>query len=109
MPLQVADMESLLDLPIGTKVSASMTRNFTVVGNVVSRSNGADAGVKSVVIKTINRLGSTFTVTRITAKDGTSSYIGRMVNRSGGDALEIVKEGQEYSIRKKGLNDLLNE
>lgn len=109
MSLQATDLESLLQLPVGTKVSATVTRNLSVVGNVVSRSNGADAAVQSVVIKSTNRLGSTLTVTRITAKDGSVSYIGRMMNRLGSDALEIIKEGQEYVIHKKNTNDLLNE
>lgn len=109
MPLQETDLESLLELPVGAKVSATVTRNFSIVGNVVSRSNGSDAAVQSVVIKTTNRLGSTFTVTRITDKDGSVSYIGRMLNRSGSDALEIIKEGQEYTIHKKATSDLLNE
>lgn len=109
MSLKVTDFESLLDLPVGANVKTAVNREFSIVGNIVSKSNGADPRVKSVVIKTTNHQGSTFTFTRITAADGTVSYLGRMMNRAGGDALEIAKEGGEYVIHKKGLYDLMSE
>lgn len=108
MPLRIADAEGLLDLPVGTRVNATLATGFPVVGAVVSKSNPADPRVKSVVIRT-SRQGAVFTFTRITAANGTMSYIGRMLDKSGGDALEIAKEGQGYVIRKKGINELVNE
>ncbi|HEU4901732.1 MAG TPA: hypothetical protein VFT06_03045 [Flavisolibacter sp.] len=108
MPLRVADAESLLDLPIDSRVNATLATGFSVVGAVVSKSDPADPRVKSVVIRT-NRQGAVFTFTRIKAADGSMSYIGRMFDKSGGDALEIAREGQGYVIRKKGINELVNE
>lgn len=109
MPLRMANFESLLEQSIGSKVTAAVSKDFFIIGYVMSKSNDADPNVKSVVIKAINRQGSTFTFTRIKAEDGSYAYTGRMLNKSGGDALEIAKEGSEYIMRKKGLYDMMNE
>jgi hypothetical protein len=108
MPLRITDAESLLVLPVGARVNATLATGFSVVGAVVSKSDPNDPNVKSVVIRT-NRQGAVFTFTRVKADDGTVSYIGRMLDKSGGDALEIAREGQAYVIRKKGVNELVNE
>ena len=108
MSLRIASTEGLLDQPIGATVSAIIAKDFTVTGTVVSKSNPEDTTVKSVVIRT-NRQGAIFTFSRIKTRNGKPSYIGRMLNRTNGDALEIVREGQEYFIRKKGIYDMLNE
>ena len=108
MPLRLTDAESLLDKPVGATVAAYLSAGFRFSGTVVSKSNAADTSVKSVVIRT-NRQGAIFTFTRIRTKDGSLSYIGRILNRTGGDALQIVREGKEYVIRKKGIHDMLNE
>ena len=108
MPLRITSAESLLALPIGARVNATLATGFTVVGAVVSKSDPNDPAVKSVVIRT-NRQGAVFTFTRVKAANGATSYIGRMLDKTGGDALEIAREGQEYVIRKKGVNELVNE
>ncbi|HET7897113.1 MAG TPA: hypothetical protein VFL47_05575 [Flavisolibacter sp.] len=107
-PFKIKDVESLLDLPVGAAVNASLSSGLPLVGTVVSKSNPADTSVKSVVIRT-NRQGSTFTFSRLVAADGTVSFIGRMFSKNGGDALEITNEGQGYVLRKKGITELLNE
>jgi hypothetical protein len=109
MNLRLADMESLLNLPVGAQVNSQVAIGFSLVGTVVSKSDAKDALVKSVVIKSLTRQGATLTFTRITKEDGSYSYIGRMISKGSGDALEIAKEGTEYIIRKKGTYDLINE
>lgn len=107
MPLHVADAEELLSLPVGTRVNATLAAGLPLVGVVVSKSNETDTAVKSVVIRT-NRQGAVFTFTRV-AVGGNITYRGRMLNKSNGDALEIVREGDGYVLRKKNINELLNE
>lgn len=109
MPLHIASFENLLDQPVGSQVRATISKDLFIVGSIVSRSNDSDPNVKSVVIKATNRQGSTFTFTRIKAPNGTYSYKGRMLSKSGGDALEIAKDGDEYVLHKKGLYDMMNE
>jgi hypothetical protein len=108
MSLRIADAASLLDLPVGTRVNATIANGFPVTGIIVSKSNPADTSIKSVVIST-DRKGAIFTFTRTKAADGTVSYLGRLLNRANGDALEIAKEAQGYVIRKKGIYEMMNE
>jgi len=107
--LRLPDMEALLNLSVGTKVNTLVAEGLQLKGTVVSRSNPDDLSVKSVVINSFTRQGATLTFTRFTKDDGTYSYIGRMISKDAGDALEIVKEGTVYVIRKTGLYDLINE
>ena len=109
MPLRVGDLEGLFNLPVGKQITAMVANGFPFVGTVISKSDGADTSVKSIVVNSLTRQGATFTFTRITGKDGTVSYIGRMLSKANGDALEIAKEGDQYIIRKKNLYDLINE
>jgi hypothetical protein len=108
-PLHVTELENLLSLNVGDKVSASIARNVSIFGTIVSKSNPADKSVQSVVIKSITRQGSTFTFTRTTDADGSVSYLGRMLNRASGDALEITKEGNGYVLRKQIVAAIVNE
>lgn len=109
MPLQPASLESLLQFPVGSKVSVTVARGFSLTGVVVSKSGPIDPAVHSVVIKSTNRPGATFTFTRIREEDGRFSYSGRMLNREAGDALEIALEGSTYVLRKKASHELIIE
>ncbi|MDB5207010.1 MAG: hypothetical protein JWR72_2085 [Flavisolibacter sp.] len=109
MNLRLADMEALLNLSVGAQVNAMAANGFPLIGTVVSKSNPGNTLVKTVVIKSLTRQEATFTFSRITKEDGSLSYTGRMMSKSAGDALEIVKEGAGYVIRKKGFYDLINE
>lgn len=106
---RLTDAEALLGLPVGSNVNAMVANGFLLKGTVVSKSNPADTSVQSVVIKCTNRQGLTFTFTRMKKSDGSFSYRGRMLGKANGDALEIVKDGTTYVIRKKGYYELVNE
>lgn len=106
--LRLSDAEELLNLPVGAKVNATIAAGFPLIGTIVSKSNPADTTVKSVVVRTANQ-GSVFTFSRVKAADGKISFIGRMLNKEGGDALEIVKEDEGYVLRKKNAHELLIE
>jgi len=105
----IPELNALLELPVGTQVNSVIASGFALRGTVVSNSNPANKAFKSVVIKTPSRKEATLTFTRITKQDGTVSYIGRMMSKDAGDAMEIVKDGNEYVFRKKGFYDLINE
>jgi hypothetical protein len=107
--LRVSDLESLLHLPVGAKVNTLIIAKFPLTGTVISTSGPIDPKVKSVVIKSTNRQGTMFTFTRITEEDGSYSYIGRVLNKAAGDAMEIVKEGNSYVIRKKQSHEMIAE
>src|SRR6478672_10380352 len=71
MKLHLTDLESLFTLPVGTFIKTQLTDNFNFQGTVVSKSDEADKTVKSVVLKSVNRQGSTLTLTKTLKADGT--------------------------------------
>jgi len=107
--LKVADLESLFDLSVGSAVTAKFSKNFFLHGTVMSKSDDADVTVKSVIIKATNRKGAVFTFTRITGKDGSFTYRGRLLSRDSGDAFELVKENGEYFLEKKDYHEIIAE
>lgn len=107
--LRLTDAQALLNLPVGAAVNAVVATGLPLVGTVVSRSNPADKAVQSVVIRSKTRGGAVFTFTRTQNADGSFSFIGRMLDKNGGDALEIVREDSGYVLRKKGYYDVINE
>jgi hypothetical protein len=76
---------------------------------VVSKSDPIDPKVKSVVIRSTNRLGATMTFTRVTKEDGSYSYLGRIISYKNSDAYEFAQENGSYVLVKKHLYDLFNE
>ena len=109
LSVRVTDMEALLNLPEGALVNKTVAPGLTLQGTIVSTSNPVDLSTRSVVIKSTNRQGASFTFTRIRQADGSFSYTGRMMSKSASDALVIVKEGSNYVIRKKAYFDIINE
>jgi hypothetical protein len=107
MALQATDLEALFRFKTGESVNLTVTKGFILQGTVASTSDAN--GVKSVVIRSAQRSGATFTFTRVSDTDGSFKYIGRMLSRSNGDALELVHEKGQYTLVKKGLYDLISE
>jgi hypothetical protein len=106
--VDVNALETLLEVPVGQNVNAFLTRNFSLQGVVVSKSDPADLNVKSVVIRSTNRNGATMTFTKVRDENGQSSFIGRIVSYKNGDAFELNKEENGYVLVKKNLYDLLS-
>ena len=109
MKLKTLNLESLLDLPVGTSVNTFLTNNFNFQGTVVSTSPASNATVKSIVVQSTNRKGATLTFTRTVQPDGTIKYLGRIISLKNGDAFDIVKENDQYILQKKNLDELVNE
>ena len=107
--LNITTLETLLKLSVGDPVNAGIANGFRLVGTVISKSNPADASVKSIVIKSNTRQHATLTFTKITKPDGSIRFMGRMLSRDAGDALEIIKDGNRYVVAKKGFYDMINE
>jgi hypothetical protein len=109
MKLKVTDLESLLDLPVGTSVKTTLGGNFDFQGTIISVSPASSTSAKTVVIKSTNRKDATLTFTKATRPDGTVKYLGRIISLKNGDAFDIVKEDGGYILQKKNLEDLVNE
>jgi hypothetical protein len=99
MNLNLTEAEALLNTPVGTAVNKQVTNQLRLQGTVVSVSDAQDPSVKSIVVRSSNRVGAVFTFTRIQHHDGNYSYVGRMISMQHGDAFEIVKENNQYVFK----------
>jgi hypothetical protein len=109
MNLHVTALENVLQLHVGTSVTLQVADAFVFEGTIVSKSDAQDAGIKSIVIRSSNREGATFTFTRTNSSTGAPSYIGRILSRNNSDAYEIAFEKGQYVLQKKNLYDMINE
>ena len=106
---RINDLSALLELEIGKPVSLSLAENLSFQGIVSSVASKFDNTLNSVVIRSTNFSGAALSFSRITKKDGTYSYVGRIMSFQHGDALEIGFENGQYYFVKKGFYDLVNE
>jgi hypothetical protein len=109
MDLTISDMEPLFDLSVGTPVMAKLTKSFHFKGTIVSKSGTAETTSRSVVIRSVTRQGAVFTFTRITNKDGSFTYRGRIISKESIDAYEIVKQNDQYILQKKNYYEMVRE
>jgi hypothetical protein len=107
--LDIDLLQSLLDAELGKTVSIPITKTVNYQGTVISKSAGYDAATKSVVIKSTNRKGATFTFSKITEANGVVSYKGRIISFNNIDAFELAMDNGQYILQKKNLYDLYNE
>ena len=109
MELKTADLELLVDLPMGGNINSVMVDGFPMKGVVVSKSGDAASAVKSIVVRLINRPGSTFCVSKVKTENGQTKFIGRVISMNNSDAFEIALLDDKYVLRKLHLFDLVNE
>jgi hypothetical protein len=109
MNINTSELESLIALPMGGSIQSVLADAFPLKGIVVSRSGDATTSVRSIVIRLINRPGSTFCISQVKTDDGQVKFIGRVMSMNNSDAFEIAKLNDQYVLRKKHLYDLVNE
>jgi hypothetical protein len=107
--LNIDLLQSLLTAEIGKTVSIPITKSINYQGTVISKSDAFDASTKSVVIKSTNRKGSTFTFSKVVDASGSFTYRGRIISFNNIDAFELASEKGQYILQKKNLYDLYNE
>jgi len=107
--VNVPALETLLDLPAGKNIQIPFGLSFNLSGVIISKSDVNYPNVKTVIIKSSNRKGATFTFTRIRKEDGSFSYLGRMFSYNHSDAFEIMFENGQYFLAKKKSLDIINE
>jgi len=103
------DFDGIFNFEVGKTVDLPFTSNFQFAGTVVSKAEDADANVKSIVIKSSNKVGATLALSRIINPDNSITYRGRIMSFKHGDAYEIASENDIYYLVKKGLYDLYDE
>ncbi|MBM3417054.1 MAG: hypothetical protein FJY20_11585 [Bacteroidetes bacterium] len=103
-------ISSLFATPMGRAASISLSEDnrFQFQGEVVS-SGAKSQQVQSMVIRSTNFNGASFSISRITQADGTISYKGRIISFRHGDLYELENQNGQYVLVKKNFYDLVNE
>jgi hypothetical protein len=103
------NFDNVFDLEVGKSVDLPFASNFQFTGTVVSKAEDVASNVKSIVIKSTNKVGATLALSRMINPDNTITYRGRIMSFKHGDAYEIANENGSYYLVKKGLYDLYEE
>jgi hypothetical protein len=103
------NFDNVFDFEVGKSVDLPFASNFQFSGTVVSKAEDVASNVKSIVIKSTNKVGATLALSRMINPDNTISYRGRIMSFKHGDAYEIANENGSYYLVKKGLYDLYEE
>lgn len=105
----ISNLESLLESPIGRKVSIRITDEILFQGIISSVSSQENNSLKSIVIKSSNIQGAALTFSKVTKDDGSFYFSGRIISFQHEDGYEITNEKGEYSFVKKKFYDMVSE
>jgi hypothetical protein len=103
------NFDNVFDFEVGKSVDLPFSSNFLFSGTVVSKAEDVASNVKSIVIKSTNKVGATLALSRMINPDNTITYRGRIMSFKHGDAYEIANENGSYYLVKKSLYDLYEE
>lgn len=106
---RISNLESLLESPIGKKVSIRISDDIQFQGTVSSVSSQLDNSIKSVVIRSSNLQGAALTFSKVTREDRGIYFTGRIISFQHADVYEITNEKGQYVFVKKGFYDMINE
>ncbi|TCZ74989.1 hypothetical protein [Flaviaesturariibacter aridisoli] len=105
VPVVLQQLDSLLQKPEGSPVSLQL-QDLRLTGRVVSRGDGVDRGLETVVIRLEG--GNTFALARRAGSNG-FEWSGRILSYERADALELVSDKSGLRFEKRALYDLLSE
>jgi len=106
-----ASFMGLLNKQAGTAISTSLSKDAMISfeGNLVSSGSQEAGRIESIVIKSTNYIGATFSMSKVTREDGTVSYTGRLLSFKHGDLFVLQQTNGQYELVKKNFYDLVNE
>ena len=109
IPVDINDLQSLIGAETGKNVNLKLGQNTlsSFNGQVISKSD--DNIIHSVVIRSANFNGATFTLSSSAQPNGTVKFTGRIISFKHADAYELQKQNDQYILIKKNFYDLINE
>jgi hypothetical protein len=111
IPVHPLDLQSLVNTAPGKEVSLLLEKSASVAftGKVVSATSKYNNNIRSVVIRSGDFNGATFTLSSSIHPDGTVKFTGRIINRAYGDVYELQYQGGQYVLVKRNYHDLIAE
>jgi hypothetical protein len=109
--LSADDLNGLFSTALGRAATLQLSDDtrFRFEGEVVSSANQAGNSTQSLVIRSTNFNGATFTISKTTGANGTVSYRGRIISFKHGDLYELQSQNGQYMLVKRNYYDLVNE
>ena len=111
IPVHVLDLQGLLNASTGKEVSLLLEKNTATSfnGKVVSVVSKYNNSIRSVVIRSANFNGATFTLSSSVQPDKTIAFTGRIISPQNGDIYILQKNNDQYLLIKKNYHDLVHE
>jgi hypothetical protein len=111
IPVSIQSLNALLESPIGSNVSITLSEDlrFVIEGQVVSAASKYENTMQSIVIRSTNFPGARLTFTRVTTADRSATYTGRIISMQHGDLYELQSRNGQFILIKKKFYDLVNE
>lgn len=106
-----AELDQVIHFQTGKKTTISFTSksSLQLEGQVVSVADNTDQNFQSVVFRSTNFPGASFTVSKKILDDGSISYTGRIISFQHADLFELKNENGNYFLVKRNFYDLVNE
>jgi hypothetical protein len=112
LPIQLnittAQLDALLQLSQGNAVAINIDGRFPFTGTVVSKSKEGEP-YQTIVIRSTNRQGAAFSISRTQAEGGGYQYRGRILSRQHADSFDVVRRDQQYYLIKRSTDELMTE
>ncbi|NOT49799.1 MAG: hypothetical protein HOP10_00805 [Chitinophagaceae bacterium] len=94
---------------ISTDLSADAKTTVMFEGKLVSSGSNENGNTQSIVVKSTNYPGATFSMSKVIKSDGTTTYSGRLMSFKHGDLYILQQTNGQYELIKKNFYDLVNE
>ena len=110
IPVSLTTLQNFVGAEIGRDISLRLdgVSKTDFKGKIISSSDKYNT-IHSVVIRSSNFNGATFTLSSSIRSNGTVKFTGRIMSIQHGDLYELQNQNEQYILVKKNLNDLMNE
>jgi hypothetical protein len=112
IPVSIDYLNTFFDSPSGKTfnlVTGTDRNSLSFEGRVISSESKYNDALKSVVVRSTNFNGATFTVSKYTDETGTVTYSGRIISMQHGDAYELKTIDGNLILVKRKFHCLINE
>jgi hypothetical protein len=111
IPVDISDLQSLLNAENGKAATLKLGKNTNTTTNFNGKvvSIATTDNMHSVVIRSDNFNGATFTLSSFTQPNGTVKFTGRIISFTHGDMYELQNQNDQYILIKKNFYDVVNE
>ncbi len=111
IPVTVDEINNLLNTAIGETISLklSITSSIQFDGKVIYAASKYGNSIRSVVIRSSNYNGASFTISKIISAGKVVSYAGRIMSFAHGDLYELQKLDGQLVLVKRNYYELVNE